>query len=178
MKRITVLAVCLLTVFSVLGCGSKAKTQEALRAYAQFRAATSGDDAGDRFNDLMSVLRKNKMDIGDISVNMTELKQHIQGRYVSDAVKTRNALFTKKDDPVGADKLRKDFYRMQELSGRPISAFRTSRKALDHQVALNHLGAARAQGVKLTPADYKRAGLPVPVIKIVQKEHKKKIARR
>lgn len=157
-----------LLVLALSACGpSKAEQakDKSMQLFAELRKAPDGDKATQIKNSIIETLKKAALTPSAISVSDAELRRLVANSYAQDGKRVWQDLQKLRADPDKAKQLRADFFRVQKLSGKPLSFFGADEDKVNRLVARNHLAAAQKQGVKLTADDFRQAGLTVPVIR-------------
>ena len=126
----------------------QAAVKVALDKYADLRRVTSGDTAVILSQEMEGKLEAVGLGLNDISVTQGELQSLVRAAYGADARRQLGILGSKRTGPEEAQKARVEFYRVQKLSDRPISAFGVSAKSVDLLVASAHHRAALANGYR------------------------------
>lgn len=118
----------------------------ALGRFAEMRSGVTGDVSVIFSKEIQRVLAEAGLGLEDIKVREGELDQLVRGAYAGDARYQLGILRSKRTGPEEAQKARTEFYRVQELSEKPISAFGVSARGVDLLVAAAHHRAAVTNG--------------------------------
>ncbi|GEM_PF-4799185 len=133
----------------------------ALVKYAALKAETDGDKAVTLRNEMIKMLTDLGLGLDSLHIERAELDKRVEGVYYRQTLRALTSLEALKGDPAAAEELRKEFFRCRKLAGpEQIQAD----EYVHRLVAINYLGKAGLQGIKLDVADLKKAGIIVNAV--------------
>jgi len=170
-KTLAVLAVVVGMMVSLAACGNnqlrEAAEREkaislALSTWSELRASEIGFEAEKLKRMMMSSLAQKGLSLKVISVKEAELDQTIRAAYLHEGKMLWAAMKCLNGEPARAQELGDKLRACADKSGTVIA----SGKQIDRVVAINHLVAAKKQGIRISPQEYKEAGLKPYIVKV------------
>ncbi|HBT81002.1 MAG TPA: hypothetical protein DEB13_03665 [Candidatus Yanofskybacteria bacterium] len=152
-------------------------------AVEQFRIVRSlsstGDQASVAENQIVGELRGVDLNFGAIGASEAEVSRFVAEAYARDAHKALNELRMLKANPERAKTLQFEFLRGVERSEKNLTNFVANVNVVNEMVARNYIGAARAQGARVSASSLRQQGVAVGSARKVQATRKspaKKVA--
>lgn len=150
-----------------VACGAQSSAvakKDAANLFQELRTnRLAGDIAAGKVVQIYQILEQNELKLADINTTDGELLEIVRRGYHNDAMATLAHLKQMHGHPIEAYKVKTDIERYLREAGKTPKEIGSSADELNRLVARNALQYARQQGVTLTNADYRAAGIPVPV---------------
>ena len=145
-------------------------------AVEQFRIvrslASTGDAAIAAESEITRTLREVGLNFGAIGASEAEVSRFVAEAYARDAHKALNELRMLKANPEWAATLRAEFLRCVDRSEKSLASFVANVNVVNELVARNYIGAARAQGARVSTSSLRQQGVAVGSARKVQATRK------